>query len=137
MKKIITIAAILCLSLFSICAIAWAGGSGSRVTGETYFDLATGHRYIKNSDSTYTEFSKRGKILRSDVPNSLPLLVSGRHMVELTSDHYLIYERKGAEGLTQRLLPADAPHPNGWTCKRMVSEILTSAPGRAEAYSSD
>jgi hypothetical protein len=95
--------------------------------GEAYFDVATGHRYIKNSDTTYAEFSKKGKLLRTNVPNTQPHLVNSKYITELTHESYLVYEKNSAEGITQQILPATTRHPEGWRCK----EIL---PLSAEAY---
>lgn len=38
-------------------------------TGESYFDFATGHRYIKNSDATYREYTKKGELFRVTTRN--------------------------------------------------------------------
>jgi hypothetical protein len=95
--------------------------------GEAYFDVATGHRYIKNSNTTYAEYSKRGRLLRTDVPNTQPHLVKSNYITELTHESYLVYERYLSEGIVQQVLLASDKHPEGWRCK----EIL---PLSAEAY---
>ncbi len=95
--------------------------------GEAYFDVATGHRYIKNSNTTYAEYSKRGKLLRTDVPNTQPHLAKSNYINELTHESYLVYEKYLSEGIVQQVLLASDKHPEGWRCE----EIL---PLSAEAY---
>lgn len=52
-------------------------------TGATYFDVATGHRYLKNLDGTYTEYTKRGEFFRGSVPNNLPLLTTNKYIRQM------------------------------------------------------
>jgi hypothetical protein len=104
-----------------------AEGTKDMAMGEAYFDVATGHRYIKNSNTTYAEYSKRGKLLRTDVPSTQPHLAKSNYITELTHESYLVYERYLSEGIVQQVLLASDKHPEGWRCK----EIL---PLSAEAY---
>ena len=99
-----------------------------------YFDIATGHKYIKNLNTTYSEYAKSGKLLRSDVSNTMPLLVSGKYIHEVTPDHFLVYEKKLNSGMSQKVLPASSRHPKGWRCKQMVSQVLRADIETAEAY---
>ncbi len=89
-------------------------------TAGTYYDTATGHKYIQNEDQTYSEYSKRGELLRSDVPNTQPLLTTGKHVLEVTPEHFLVYEKKIAQTLVQKVAVASASHPEGWQCKGLV-----------------
>jgi hypothetical protein len=95
--------------------------------GEAYFDVATGHRYIKNSNTTYAEYSKRGKLLRTDVPNTQPHLAKSNYITELTHESYLVYEKYLNEGVVQQVLLASDKHPEGWRCEAIL-------PLSAEAY---
>ena len=95
--------------------------------GDAYFDVATGHRYIKNSNTTYAEYSKKGKLLRTDVPNTQPHLAKSKYITELTNESYLVYEKKLTEGIVQQILPASNKHPEGWRCEEIM-------PLSAEAY---
>lgn len=99
-----------------------------------YFDIATGHKYIKNPNATYSEYSKRGKLLRSDVPNTMPLLVSGKYIREMKQEHYLVYEKQLYNEVSQKVLPASSRHPEGWQCKQIVSPVQKARVETAEAY---
>jgi hypothetical protein len=94
---------------------------------DAYFDVATGHRYIKNSSATYAEYFKKGKLLRTDVPNTQPHLVKSKYITELTNESYLVYEKNLTEGIVQQILPASNKHPEGWRCQEII-------PLSAEAY---
>jgi len=100
-------------------------------TGEAYFDMATGHQYIKNSDNSYSEYSQRGKLLRTDVPNTQPHLSKSKYITEMDLDSYLVYEKNIAEETVQRILPAADKHPEGWKCKQIVSAV--KKPYRSES----
>ncbi|WDP92788.1 MAG: hypothetical protein HUN04_24930 [Desulfobacter sp.] len=113
----------------------WAGDSPyPPASADGYYDIATGHKYIKNQDSTYTEYSKRGKLLRADVPSTSSLLVSGKYIYEMTDSHYLVYEKRQNNTVTQQVLPASSNHPEGWRCKHMLSRIQGNEMSIAEAY---
>ena len=89
--------------------------------GDAYFDMATGHRYIKNSNTTYAEYSQRGTLLRTDVPNTQPHLVKSRYITQMDQDSYLVYEKNLTQGIVQQILPASSKHPEGWRCKQVMS----------------
>lgn len=91
------------------------------VTGGAYFDMATGHRYIKNTNTTYAEYSQRGVLLRIDVPNTQPHLVKSRYITQIDHDSYLVYEKNLTRGTAQQILPASSKHPEGWRCKQVMS----------------
>lgn len=91
------------------------------VTGNFYYDIATGHKYIKNPGAdTYREFSQRGKLLRDKVSNQLPLLVTNKYIRELKQDHYLLYEKIGYQKKELMVLSPEKNHPSGWACKKML-----------------
>ncbi len=87
--------------------------------GSSYYDFRTGHKYYKNSDNTYSEYSKKGKMLRATVPNNLPLLISGKSIVDLNDQSYILYEKKLNGQIIQKTLNAKAEHPNGWYPKQV------------------
>ncbi len=64
-----------------------------RATSDAYFDTMTGHRYVKNADGTYSEYSKKGRVFRTRVPNTLPLLVSGKYTCKISEGSFLVYEK--------------------------------------------
>ncbi len=89
-------------------------------TGDTYFDVATGHRYVKNPDCTYTEYTKKGAFFRSSVPNYLPLLTSNKYIRELRKNCYLLYTRNINQKTETLVLPPDQEHPIGWAIEKML-----------------
>ena len=95
----------------------------SFATGEAYFDVATGHKYIKNSDSTYAEYSKKGELLRNYVPNNLPLLTTNKYIREITREWYLHYERKNNGSRESLLLTSNQTHPEGWSVKNILIPV--------------
>lgn len=134
MKGFIYVVSILLWSAVCITGISAAGESTTTVSGKAYYDTATGHKYIQNDDLTYTEFSKRGKILRENVPNTTPLLVSGKYIIEVKPDHYLVYERRDNTRVIQQVRPASERHPEGWHCKQLVSAVNQTGAPTAEGY---
>ncbi len=130
MKKMIILLVIFLTP--AVTGIVLAGGNSlNQAKADTYFDIATGHKYIKNTDNTYSEYSKRGKLLRSDVPNTLPLRVSGKYIHEVTPNHYLVYEKQSYNDLAQKILPGTSLHPDGWQCKKLMSQVQEE---QVEAY---
>ncbi|WP_022665054.1 hypothetical protein [Desulfospira joergensenii] len=119
---------ILFFIILGIAGVSSGGSSSSSMaTKEAYFDIATGHKYIKNTDNTYMEYSRKGKLLRNDVPNTLPLLTRGRYIREIRGDAYLVYEKSGNPRKQQQILPASSRHPRGWQCKDMLVTVKKSA----------
>lgn len=89
-------------------------------TAESYFDVATGHRYIKNADATYSEFTKRGKLFRASVSPYLPLLTTNKYIREISQNCFMIYEKSGHQVLKVQILPASSGHPKGWLAKNAI-----------------
>ncbi|MCP4721890.1 MAG: hypothetical protein GY860_20710 [Desulfobacteraceae bacterium] len=108
-------------------AIGFAG-TKQIATGEAYFDVATGHRYIKNSETTYAEYSQKGKLLRTDVPNTQPHLSTSKYITKIDRGYYMVYEKKQNQMIVQQILPVANGHPKGWRCKQLLS---------AEGYETD
>jgi len=93
----------------------------SAVTGNFYFDIATGHKYIKNpGTNTYREYSQKGKLLRDEVPNNIPLLATNNYIREMKRDHYLLYQKVNYQRKELMVLSPDQNHPNGWVCKKLL-----------------
>lgn len=132
MKGVIKVIIAVMGALLFIYGAAGAGSGKPTAVEEAYFDTATGHKYIKNSDTTYSEFSKKGRLIRKDVPNSLPLLVSNKNIVEVQRTHFIVYEKSRGKNLRQKILPATERHPIGWKSVQVMSPI--AANGEAEAY---
>ncbi len=113
--------------IFLFCGIGGSAiGSENKkevATGEAYFDMATGHQYIKNSENTYAEYSQRGKLLRTDVPNTQPHLAKSKYITEMDHQSYLVYEKNITGGTNQQILPASSKHPEGWRCRQIVSGV--------------
>ncbi len=125
---------VLFLTIAFIGAAVAGEFSSQPATAKVYFDTATGHKYIKNQDATYAEYSKKGKLLRASLPNTMPLLVSGKYVLEVTGEHYLVYEKTQNNDVAQKILPAANGHPQGWQCKQMVSTVHKDELATAEAY---
>ncbi len=113
--------------IFLFCGIGGStiGFEGTKevAKGEAYFDMATGHRYVKYSETTYAEYSKDGKLLRTDVPNTQPHLNKSKYITEMHNRSYLVYEKNLPEGIAQQILPASYDHPEGWKCKQIMSGV--------------
>lgn len=89
-------------------------------TGLIYYDVATGHKYIKNADQSYREYSRRGILLRESVPNSLPLLTSNKYIREVGEDNYFLYQKNGYLSDEITVLPIGKHPPAGWTCLKLL-----------------
>lgn len=86
--------------------------------GEACFNVATGHKYIKNPDTTYREFSKKGVLLRDSVPNDLPLITTNKYIRETSMSYYLLYRRNNNGQKESLLLTLNHAHPEGWLLKK-------------------
>lgn len=108
--------------ILGIASHSFAGDKKhSTVTGNFYFDIATGHKYIKNPGAnTYREYSQKGKLLRDEVPNNLPLLATNKYIREMKRDHYLLYQKVNYQRKELMVLSPDQNHPNGWVCKKLL-----------------
>lgn len=88
-------------------------------TANAYFDESTGHRYVKNSDNTYREYSLKGKLLRSDVPCYQPHLNLSRYISEMNNDNYLMYEKYEGQKRIQQILPSNETASDHWRCRKL------------------
>lgn len=96
------------------------------VTGKAYFDLSTGHRYIRNDDGSYAEYTKKGELFRSSVSSSQPHLARNKYVVEIMQDAYIVYEKTINNKAEQRILPASSKHLEGWKSKRLLMSAKKS-----------
>ena len=95
---------------------------------EVYIDLATMHRYVKNSDGTYSQFTRRGEFFKN-VPADLPLLSSRNHVVAVQGHCYFLYVKRELSGEKRTLLtPMPAPHPEGWLLDKALVDLKHTAP---------
>ena len=109
---------------FGIISVAFGFDNNKPIaTGEAYYDMATGHKYTKNSETTYAEFSRKGKLLRDDVLNTQPHLATSKYITEIGQDHFLVYKKQKNGRVVQQILPFSSKHPEGWQCQRIVSAV--------------
>ncbi len=112
--------------IIGVISVAHAGNSKMEVAiSDRYYDLATGHQYIKNQDGTYSEYSRKGQLLKATVPKTLPLLVRGKYIRSIDIDSYYLYQRyKNTESFIM-VQPASQPHPmDGWRCIKLLSSNI-------------
>ena len=100
-----------------------AESSNVKATQSAYFDMATGHKYFKNADGTYTEYTRKGELFRTNVPADQPHLSASAYVVPLTADSYLIYKNYVDNTPVTRVLSAFASHPAGWRCQDMLTVV--------------
>jgi hypothetical protein len=93
-------------------------------SGDAYFDIATGHKYIKNSETTFIEYSKKGKLLKNSVPNDLPLLTRSKYIREIRQNWYFVYQKRQGGIMIKQVLPASHGHPEGWSCEKGMSSVI-------------
>lgn len=93
----------------------------SVVTGNFYYDIATGHKYIQNPGAnTYREYSQKGKLLKDAILNNVPLLTTNKYIREMKQDHYLLYQKRNYQKKEFMVLSPGQKHPNGWVCKKLL-----------------
>ncbi len=85
----------------------------SIATGSTYFDMSTGHKYTKNSDNTYTEYTRTGKVFKTNVPNTQPHLSSSKYVTQIEEDSFVLYKSYNNYKPTLSALKMSDPHPTG------------------------
>jgi len=124
MKKMVCL--FFLIVMFGIMSGAHAGDIKSEITVfERYYDMATGHQYIRNQDGTFSEYSRKGRLLKSSVPNTLPLLVRGKHIRSIDENSYIMYQRYKNNDFSTMVQPASQPHPmNGWRCFKLLSSNI-------------
>ena len=126
----VSIAAIISFSGVMAWGSDLEGKQSSQTSGhdmaieDIYIDLATMHRYIKNPDGTYSEYSRKGKFLQTVSPD-MPILTDRSHVVPIKGDCYLLYVKKQmtAQNAPMMLKPAEESHPEGWLLKKALVDI--------------
>lgn len=91
---------------------------------DIYVDLATMHRYIKNTDGTYSEYNRKGEFFQIVSPD-LPLLTTRPHVIPITGNCYLLYVKKqmSPQTLSMTLKPAKESHPEGWFLEKALVDL--------------
>lgn len=92
-------------------------------TGSAYYDIATGHRYIRNPDGSYCEFSKKGQMLRPSVPNTSKLLTVGKYIYDISGKDYIVYEKKTTDKTLTEIIRATNGHPTGYSSRDLFSAV--------------
>ena len=81
-------------------------------TVKMLYDKRTGHKYIKTGENSYSEYSQKGKYLKS-VPSDLPLLANSSGIHPITPDTFILYRKGGCLDKEYTLLPGVKDHPAG------------------------
>ncbi|MCG8615881.1 MAG: hypothetical protein MI802_06660 [Desulfobacterales bacterium] len=128
MKKQHLLSSILiCLTVLFLAAAGFAGQAMTTnpvATDYAYLDTATGHQYLRNQDGTYTEFSKRGKLLNRAVSADQPNLAAGKWMQVINPNNGLMYEKTAGGKTETRVVPMDEIPLVGWNCCEIVNSIV-------------
>ena len=119
MKTLITLTTIFLALVLAMDTFA-SDYNKRQATGESYFDVATGHRYIKNADATYREYTKKGELFRASVSPYLPLLTTNKNIREIGQSCYLLYKRNKNHKIEIVVLSPDQKHPMGWSIEDML-----------------
>ena len=96
--------------------------SGEKVNYNAYFDMATGHKYVKLDSTTYAEFSKKGEFLKN-VPSNLLLLINSSNIYPIPDKSYILYERAAVGTSDHKLIPNEMDHPKGWKAKKICVSL--------------
>ncbi|MFH2059506.1 MAG: hypothetical protein ABIJ59_11475 [Pseudomonadota bacterium] len=107
-------------------------GTKNIVSGKTYLDLSTGHRYIKNSDNTYTEYTKKGLEFKIAVPNTQTHLSSNNDITQIHDDSYLVYTQYKDYKPASQVLLSTVRHPENWRCRDALVSLHTSKNGYSQ-----
>ncbi|MFN2358016.1 MAG: hypothetical protein ABR534_09785 [Desulfotignum sp.] len=127
MKKSMIFFLVATLSLYAFTA--WGNEMGKKATADGYIDLITMHRYIKNSDGLYDEYTRKGAFFKT-VPADLPLLVQRDHVVPVENNCYFLYVKKQLSGEDQAMVLKSAPesHPEGWLLEKALVDVRHASP---------
>lgn len=88
----------------------------------SYFDAATGHRYLKICDNTYAEYTKKGEFFRT-VPSDLPRLNETRCIHPITRNCYILYKKRLNGKIQYLSLPGFDAHPEGWKSDKILISL--------------
>lgn len=98
----------------------------SIATENAYFDMSTGHRYIKNNDNTYTEYTKKGEVFKTDVPATQPHLCRSRYITAVKASDLLVYTTYKNNKSVYQVQTAAVPHPKSYRCSEILSLVSNS-----------
>lgn len=113
-----------------MAATGWCGDKTKILTSadtpvaiaDGYFDSATGHRYYKTGTGTYSEYSQKGRFLKT-VPSDQPLLVTGKNIHPITQEVYILYQRTAGGKNDYLALPGCEKHPEGWKAENALVSL--------------
>lgn len=88
-----------------------------RVTGKTYYDEITNHRYVKVDNDTYAEFTRKGVFFKNVSASQLHL-VKSPYVHPIDSDGIFLYVKQNPGKKEYLTRPAHASHPEGWCLNR-------------------
>ncbi len=120
MKHVSILMAITMFSIVTAIGLTAGETSPPSAAGDIYYDVATGHKYIKNTDHSYKEYSRKGVLLRESVPNTLPLLTSNKYIREVQDNCYFLYQKDGYPADELAVLPSHKQSPVGWKRIKML-----------------
>ena len=84
-----------------------------KAVGQAYFDIRTGHKYVKTDNASYMEFCRKGRFLKT-VSNTMPLLLKGKSIHSINDGSYILYKKFAQGRMHFKALPASSAHPEGW-----------------------
>lgn len=115
------------LSLYAFTA--WGSEIKKQASAEGYVDLVTMHRYIKNSDGTYDEYTRKGEFFKT-VSADLPLLLERNHVVPIKDNCYLLYVKNRFSKQDKAVVLKSAPesHPEGWLLEKALVDVRHASP---------
>ncbi|MFO7817718.1 MAG: hypothetical protein R6V39_08585 [Desulfovibrionales bacterium] len=122
MRKGIIFFLVAALSLYAFTA--WGAEVKKQVSAEGYVDLVTMHCYIKNSDGTYDEYTRKGEFFKT-VSADLPLLLERSHVVPINNSCYLLYVKKHLSKPDKTMVLKGAPDslPKGWLLEKALVDV--------------
>lgn len=89
---------------------------------DAYFDTVTGHRYIKQNDQTYAEYTRKGEFLKT-VASDMPLLLDRRHVIPVSGNNFILYEKYVGGKTAYLSLPGHETHPEGWKACKILTAL--------------
>jgi len=115
-------------ALFLSAFTAWGADMEKQAAADGYIDLVTMHRYIKNSEGLYDEYTRKGAFFKT-VSADLPLLQRD-HVVPVQNNCYFLYVKKRLSGEDQTMVLKSAPesHPDGWLLEKALVDVRHTSP---------
>ncbi|MFO7884318.1 MAG: hypothetical protein R6U68_05805 [Desulfobacteraceae bacterium] len=88
-----------------------------------YVDLITKHKYVRNADNTYSEFTRKGEFFKKISPDQ-PHLAQNRYVVPVPENCYLCYSKnKYLENTASMVLKSSQSHPEGWYLENVLVSL--------------